>query len=48
MLRSRFSFAAARTTLVCLRGSRKLFENAPFTRNVREHDAPVTLVAAES
>jgi hypothetical protein len=48
VLRARFSFAAARTALVCLRGSRSLFTNRWFSRGVGEHDAPVALVAAES
>lgn len=48
VLRARFSFAAARTTLVCLRGSRALVLNRHFCNNIRGHDAPVRLVAAES
>jgi hypothetical protein len=47
VLRCKFSFAAARTALVCLRGSRSLFGNRKFSREVREQDAPVALVAAE-
>jgi hypothetical protein len=46
VLRCRFSFAAARTTLVCLRGSRSLWENNTFSRNAKEHDAPADFVAA--
>jgi len=47
VLRARFAFAAARTSLVCLRGSRSLFDNRQFSKRVVEHDAPVALVAAE-
>jgi hypothetical protein len=47
VLRARFSFAAARTSLVCLRGSRALFSNRRFRRNVDDYDAPIALVAAE-
>ena len=45
----KFSFAAARTALVCLRGSRSLFNNRKFTGsvNVGERDAPVDLVFAD-
>ena len=41
-----FSFAAARSALVCLRGSRTLFANRNFRRNVGDFDAPTDLVAA--
>ena len=47
VLRCRFSFAAARTALVCLRGSRSLWENKDFSRKAEDHDAPEELVAAQ-
>jgi hypothetical protein len=47
VLRCRFSFAAARTALVCLRGSRSLWENRDFSRYAKDHDAPEELVAAQ-
>ena len=47
VLRARFSFVAARTTLVCLRGSRVLSRSRRFGRGVGERDAPIALVAAE-
>ena len=49
VLRCKFSFAAARTALVCLRGSRSLFNNRKFTgsANVGGRDAPVDLVFAD-
>ena len=46
VLRARFSFAAARSALVCLRGSRTLFANRNFRRNVGDFDGPTDLVAA--
>ena len=46
VLRARFSFAAARCALVCLRGSRTLFNNRGFRGHVVEFDAPTDLVAA--
>ena len=46
VLRARFSFAAARCALVCLRGSRTLFNNRGFRGRVGEFDAPTDLVAA--
>ena len=46
VLRARFSFAAARTALVCLRGSRSLFTNRWF-REIEQFDAPAKLVAVE-
>jgi len=48
VLRCRFSFAAARTALICLRGSRSLFNNRKFTgsANVGDRDAPADLVFA--
>ena len=45
VLRCRFSFAAARAALVCLRGSRSLSGNRQFVRDVGENDAPIALVA---
>ena len=50
VLRCKFAFAAARTALVCLRGSRSLSDNRKFTgsANVGGRDAPVDLVFAES
>jgi hypothetical protein len=47
VLRCRFSFAAARTALVCLRGSRSLWGNKDFSRKAKDHDAPEELVAAQ-
>ena len=49
VLRARFSFVAARTTLVCLRGSRVLSRSRRFGRGVTvgERDAPIALVGAE-
>ena len=48
VLRAKFSFAAARTTLVCLRGSRSLFENRRACRSGGDDkgDDPSALVAA--
>ena len=49
VLRAKFSFAAARTTLICLRGSRSLFENRRPCRSGggdKEGDDPSALVAA--
>ena len=51
VLRAKFSFAAARTALICLRGSRSLFENrrACPSRSGggdRERDDPSALMAA--
>jgi hypothetical protein len=47
VLRCKMSFVAARTTLVCLRGSRALYANRVSRREVWERDAPVALVAAQ-
>ena len=45
VLRAKFSFAAARTALVCLRGSRSLHANRGFRSDVGElNSAPVVLV----
>jgi hypothetical protein len=46
VLRTRFSFAAARSALVCLRGSRTLFASRNYRRNVGDYDAPIALVAS--
>ena len=46
VLRTRFSFAAARSALVCLRGSRALFASRNYRRNVGDYDAPIALVAS--
>ena len=46
VLRARFSFAAARTALVCLRGSRSLFEKRRSAGGVMDSDAPSVLVAS--
>ena len=47
VLRCKFSFAAARTALVCLRGSRSLFANRRHVANVRDSDAPVEIVCSD-
>ena len=46
VLRARFSFAAARTALICLRGSRTLFENRRSREWIQSCDAPSDFVAS--
>jgi hypothetical protein len=50
VIRCRFSFAAARAALVCLRGSKSLHGNRRYasSRGMGDRDAPVQLVAAEA